>query len=107
MKKTRKEREQEIIAQMEEALKENAEKESSAKQEKTAEESKKENGAKKTMEPLQIHCHKCNTLMENGKCPKCGHTVYVPMDEAKQKKIRLIVGAVFVVILVIVLVLTK
>jgi rRNA maturation endonuclease Nob1 len=85
----RKEKEQEILAQMNEAL-----------EEQKAEETQKEEG-------MKLHCHKCGTLMENGKCPKCGHTVYVPMDEAKQKKIRLIVGAVFVVILVIVLVLTK
>ena len=46
--------------------------------------------------PEKIHCKRCNTLMENGVCPTCGFKIYVPMDEAKRGKIRLIVGGICV-----------
>lgn len=46
--------------------------------------------------PERFHCRKCGTLMENGVCPKCGYKMYVPMDEAKVRKIRLIVGVICV-----------
>ena len=45
-----------------------------------------------------IHCKRCKTTMENGICPVCGYRVYTPMDEQKRKKIRIIVGAVCVVV---------
>ena len=47
--------------------------------------------------PEQIHCRKCKALMENGKCPNCGHTVYMPMDKDKQSKIKLWLTVVFMV----------
>ena len=59
------------------------------------------------MEPSQMHCRKCKTFMENGKCPSCGYTVYTPMDEEKQKNVRLILGVVCVVAFVVILLLTK
>lgn len=40
--------------------------------------------------PEKLHCSRCKTLMENGECPQCGFRAYVPMDEEKMKKIRLI-----------------
>ena len=85
----RKEEEKEILAQMDEAMKEEKTKKVGIFQDKT---------------PNQIHCRKCNTLMENGKCPTCGHTVYVPMDEKKQQTIRWVLGgicfAVFIVVVI-------
>ncbi len=55
-------------------------------------------------DPKTLHCRRCNTLMEGGVCPTCGYKVYVPMDEAKRKKIRGIMTvvclAVFVVLFV-------
>ena len=43
--------------------------------------------------PQKIHCKRCKTLMENGVCPVCGFRIYVPMDERKRKKVRIIVAA--------------
>lgn len=51
--------------------------------------------------PDKLHCHKCGTLMENGVCPNCGYKIYVPMEESKTKKIRLIVGGVCLVLIVV------
>jgi uncharacterized paraquat-inducible protein A len=47
--------------------------------------------------PKKIHCKHCQTLMENGVCPNCGHTVYVPMSKKKREKTRLIVAALLMV----------
>lgn len=89
----RKEEEKEILAQMDEAMKEEKKKEKPSVA-----------ADNKGMEPKEIHCRKCNTLMENGKCPACGHTIYVPMDEKKQQTIRWVLGgicfAVFIVVVI-------
>lgn len=61
------------------------------------------NGYDETM-PEKIHCKHCKTLMENGVCPNCGHTVYVPMDKKQREKTRLIVAIVCMVVFVIVFV---
>lgn len=45
----------------------------------------------------KMACPRCKGLMENGVCGTCGHKVYIPMDEKKRNKIRLIVGIVCVV----------
>ena len=44
--------------------------------------------------PSQLHCPRCKTLMDKGVCPHCGYYVYVPMDKAKQKKIKLVLTVV-------------
>ena len=82
MGKTRKEKEAEIIAQMEEALKEQA--------------AEKAESAAETPqgEVQQFHCRRCKALMENGKCPACGYSDYVPMDAKMQKKIRWILTGI-------------
>ena len=91
MKNERKQQEKEIMAQMKEVMQE----------EKPAQaEASKKNG-------MQIHCYKCKTLMENGKCPSCGHTVYVPMDEQKQKNIRWIAGGILFAVFLIVFLVTR
>ena len=90
MRKQRKEEEKRIIAQMEEALREqekNEEKES-------------------TIAPTETwHCRRCRALMENGVCPNCGMTMYVPMSAEKRRKIQkittLIGFAVFFLLLLI------
>ncbi len=56
---------------------------------------------------LSIHCRKCRTLMENGVCPNCGHTIYVPMDKKKRERIRWIVGGTCILVFLILLLLTK
>ena len=86
MKKNRREEEAKILAQMDEAMKEN--------QPQNEEPPQKRIGLFRDNTPENIHCHKCATLMENGKCPNCGHTMYVPMDDQKKKIIRWIVGGV-------------
>ena len=99
MRKQRKEEETKIIAQMEEALRENEQ------LKKESEPAQAEASAEKNADVL--HCHKCGTVMENGKCPQCGYYVYVPMNPRMQRKIRLIVGGVFIVVFLIFLLLYK
>ena len=92
----KKEEEQRIIAEMEEALSET--------RGENAEKSKKSVYA---TEPKQIHCRRCKTLMENGVCPTCGYKIYMPMNDTKRNKIRLITAIVFIVIGVIVFAISK
>ena len=87
MKKTKKELEQEMIAQMEEALQEQAQAETE--------------GEEPKQETPQFHCRKCKTLMKDGKCPACGYTDYVPMDAKTQKRVRLILTGICVVAFII------
>lgn len=54
--------------------------------------------------PEKIHCKRCKTLMENGVCPTCGFRIYMPMDEEKRKKIKLVLTAVGMAIFVVVFV---
>ena len=95
----RKAREAEIIAQMEEALKEQ-------QAEKIEVVTETEQEPPKTETP-QFHCRKCKALMENGKCPACGYSDYVPMDAKMQKKIRLILTGVCVVVFLIIFLATR
>ena len=80
--------EQKILKEMDEAMKEQGHSE-----EKT---SKKYAlfGLVEDKTPEKVHCKKCRTWLENGVCPTCGFHIYTPMDEGKKKKIRLIVGGV-------------
>ena len=96
MRKEKREEEQKILAQMDEAMKENKQPEP-----------QKKVGIFKDKTPNSIHCRKCNTLMENGKCPTCGHTVYVPMDDKKQATIRWVLGGICLVVFVIVFLVTR
>ena len=98
-KQTRKERkaeEERILAEFQEALKENREEGEKPKQ--TA-------SALDATQPQTMHCRKCKTLMENGVCPACGFKMYMPMSEEERKKIRrvttIVALAVFVVLFIV------
>ena len=89
----RKEEEQRILAEMEEAMQENAEKGESEETEKP------KKGLLSLLEdktPETVHCRRCRVEMKNGVCPSCGFRAYVPMDKDKQKKIRWILGGICV-----------
>ena len=97
-KQTRKERREEetrILADFQEALKENS-------GEAQKEESKEEKKASfDGVQPQSIHCRKCKTLMENGVCPTCGFKIYMPMSDEERKKIRRITTVVAVVVFIV------
>ena len=95
MRKQRKEEEQRIIAEMEEAMKEER-----AKTEETP----------SNIQTESYHCYRCKTLMENGVCPTCGFKMYVPMSEEQRRKIQrigTIIGLAVFLVLFIILQLTK
>ena len=109
-KMTRKEREKQMIAEMESALWER--KTDGEKSEPAEKESPKQKKEKPVKEPSpkaeqKLHCSRCGTLMENGKCPNCGHYIYMPMDKEKRNKIRWIVGGICVVAFAIIFVITQ
>ena len=92
-KQTRKERrkkEAELIAEFDDALKKER-----------GEEAPMYTVGEKNAPTEKIHCRRCKTLMENGKCPVCGYKIYVPMDEEKRKKIRWVVTGVCLVVFVV------
>ena len=98
----KKEEEKRIIAEMEDALRE-------ARGE-SVEETPPEASGKKSVyatEPDKIHCRRCKTLMENGVCPTCGYKIYMPMNDKKRNKIRLITAIVFVAIGVIIFAISR
>ena len=100
-RRTREERraeERRIIAEMDEAM--------GKTPASTGEETQNQGGKYEAKSEI-IHCKRCKTVMENGVCPVCGFRVYMPMDEAKRKKIRLIVGGVCVVVFVVAFVLLR
>lgn len=96
-KNERKAREAEIIAQMEEAL-----------TEQKAEKVEVETAQKPVQsEGMQFHCRRCKTVMKDGKCPACGYSDYVPMDAKTQKKIRLILTGICVVVFLVIFLATR
>ena len=106
MSKQKREEEKKILAEMEEAMKEQA-KQFDGEKEQTptnSEEKKAKKGLFGLLEdktPEKLHCRRCKTLMEDGVCPTCGFRTYVPMDKVKQQKIRLILTCVCVVAFVV------
>ena len=106
MNKQKREEEKKILAEMDEAMKEQAKAEVETPAQENAERPKKYKhfGLFEDKTPEKLHCRKCKTVMENGVCPVCGFRSYVPMDEKKQKKIRFVLTcvclAVFVVLFV-------
>ena len=57
--------------------------------------------------PSELHCRRCKTLLDKGVCPNCGYRVYIPMDEKKRNKIRLIATAVGVAVFAVLFVALK
>ena len=103
-KKTRQEKKEEekrLVAEFEEALAQERAKNSEGeeKEENKETQAERKGGASfySSIEPETIHCRRCKTLMENGVCPNCGHTVYVPMSKKKRDRARLIVAAVLMI----------
>ena len=92
--------EQRIIKEMEEGMKANGASMPSSEYVGGNKKKKHANHYDETM-PEKIHCKHCKTLMENGVCPNCGHTVYVPMDKKQREKTRLIVAVVMMAIFII------
>ncbi len=72
MSKKKREEERRILAEMDAAM--NAE--------------KSEENAVEEKEEKPLRCPRCKSQMGKGVCPTCGHKIYIPMDEAMQKKIR-------------------
>lgn len=57
--------------------------------------------------PQVLHCRRCRTEMKDGVCPSCGFRMYVPMDENKQKTVRLVLGGICLVAFVVLVLLMK
>ena len=94
-KKTARERraeERQILAQMNEAME--------GQETKTSAEKPKKQRKYDSSMPEKVHCKRCRTLMENGVCPACGFKIYVPMDEEKRKKIKLVVTVVAIAVFI-------
>lgn len=112
-KMSRKERERLMIAQMEAAMWEQkhpdetpapkqaetpaADKPQAEKSAKQLQKAPVQKVKKAEQKAREMHCPRCKSVMENGKCPTCGHYVYVPMSKEQRNKIRLIVGGICVV----------
>lgn len=98
-KQTRKEKklqERRVIAEFEEALKE----ERASAPEK--EEAQGKTSFYASADPERVHCRRCKTLMEKGVCPVCGYKIYQPMSEEKRRKTRAVFTAVALVILAVI-----
>lgn len=50
---------------------------------------------------MTYHCRKCKTMMQNGVCPTCGFKMYVPIDEKKLGKIKVVLTAVAMAVFVV------
>ncbi|MBR2023888.1 MAG: hypothetical protein IJ996_05185, partial [Clostridia bacterium] len=57
--------------------------------------------------PEKLHCKRCKTLMENGVCPTCGFTVYIPMQKEKRNRIKVVVTAVLMAVFVVLFVIMQ
>ena len=91
-KQTRKEKRAEearVLAEMKAALEE-------AERLENAENgnAQREESATPQSEKPTYHCRRCKAVMQNGVCPACGFKMYVPMDEKKMGKIKLVLTAV-------------
>ena len=98
-KQTRKEKKAEearVLAEMREALEEAERAERG--------ENEVDNTAVSTPTPAiqehVYHCRRCQALMKNGVCPVCGFRMYVPMDQKKLGKIKLVTTAVCMAVFV-------
>ncbi len=116
-KEEKREEERRIIAEMEAALRENEAGENaqnsqseSENKTKTSGESAPQNSPAKNSKKGKkgFHCPRCKTLLqEDGRCPTCGYKMYIPMDEKKRNKIKLILTAVLMAIFVVLFVILQ
>ena len=105
-RKQKREEERRILAEMDAAMLEQRQArgeeptpETQGKQEAQEQPKKRRWGQMDDPTPKKLHCRRCNTLLEeNGYCPTCGYKVYMPMDEKKRGKIKLILTVVFIVV---------
>ncbi len=80
-RKERKEEEKRLLAELDEAVR--------------RERGERDGGEGEGEAPLQsARCRRCRSVTKKGRCPVCGYTEYVPMDEGKRKKIRTVVTVV-------------
>ncbi len=104
MGKKKREEERRIIAELEEALAQekaaNGEEEVSdlGREARCEEQRRTKESFYSSTQPKNLHCRRCKTEMQEGKCPVCGYTVYTGMAEAKRKKIRGVLTVVCVAI---------
>ena len=101
-KQTRKEKKAEkarVLAEMKAALEE-AERTEKGENGENGENAAEESASTSTQKPQPAfqastyHCRRCKAAMKNGVCPTCGFKMYVPMDEKKLGKIKLVLTAV-------------
>lgn len=93
-KKEKKAEETRILAEMKAALEEAERADNMTNGEKEVEESAPVQKSQTKPQESTYHCRRCRTVMQNGVCPTCGFKMYVPMDEKKLGKIKLILTAV-------------
>ena len=99
-KQTRKEKKAEearVLAEMKAALEEAERAETGAEEESAPAPTQK---PQPTPQAPTYHCRRCKTVMQNGVCPTCGFKMYVPMDEKKLGKIKLVLTAVAMAVFV-------
>jgi len=101
-KQSRKEREAEILRQMEEPVE--GEKQSGS-QNADSNENKNETFSKTE----EFRCPNCNAILKNRKekCPKCGYNGYVPMSEPQTRRIKWILFFILLAIAIIVLIIKQ
>ena len=110
----KREEEARILAEMDEALQQMKggagavdEEKAGNNTDKTAEKKTKKKPIDEDTMPSRLHCKRCKTLMENGVCPTCGFTVYIPMEKEKRNKIKVVVTAVAMAIFLVVFLITR
>lgn len=103
-RREKKEEERRIIAEMESAMRETQAQKNSPPSDG---QSKPRGRYGKDPTPETLHCKRCKTVMENGVCPTCGYKIYVPMDEAKRKKIRFIAAGVCIAVFLVLFILLQ
>ena len=107
-KQTRKEKKADkarVLAEMKAALEEaeraeNMEKGENVPEEENAPAPKAQPNPQPKPQEAAYHCRRCKTVMQNGICPTCGFKMYVPMEEKKLSKIKLVLTAVGMAIFV-------
>ncbi len=96
-RKEKKEQEARILAEMKAALEEAEREDNALALSETDETQSAPQTPPAPQEPV-YHCKRCRSEMKKGVCPVCGFTMYVPIDEKKAGKIKLVLTAVGMVV---------